>query len=205
MGFTRTATKLRCIIRAKSLDPDDAERLFLLDQKKNPKDLMPKFGLGLVYKERSEYDKAISYLQEASEVAPRAIPILTNLGEAYLMKGQNTKAIEVFKNVLDVDRRDKATLFLLGLSYEKLEDYRQSAEFFERLTLLPPVKDQVFYHLGLSYGRRDILDLAHYNFAIYFKKMGDMKKARFHLKKAEEHLSNNPVLREKIKKELKKE
>jgi hypothetical protein len=35
--------------------------------------------------------------------------------------------------------------------------------------------------------------------------MGDIKKARFHLKKAEKLSDNNPVLREKIKKELKKE
>ncbi|MFC1883980.1 M48 family metalloprotease [Thermodesulfobacteriota bacterium] len=195
----------KVVIRAKSLDPDDAERLFLLDHKKDTKDVMPQFGLGLVYKEKSEFDNAISYLKKASEIAPRAIPILTNLGESYLMKGQNMKAIEVFRGALNLDSRDKATLFLLGLSYEKQEDYRQSADFFERLASLPPVKDQVYYHLGLSYGRRDILDLAHYNFAIYFKKMGEIKKARFHLKKAEELSDNNPALREKIKKELTKE
>jgi len=200
--FKRLFPFFKVILRAKSLEPHEAERFFLLEQSKDPSGAMPKFGLGLVYKEKSEYNKAIRFLTMAREAAPGEIPIMTSLGEAYLMNGQNSKAIEVLGAALELDTEDKASLFLLGLSHEKDKAHRQAIEVFERLVSLPPVKVQVYYHLGLAYGKKNRLELAHYNFGLYFKKLGENRKAEFHFRKAENLSGNNPSLRKKIRKEI---
>lgn len=202
--FKENFPLFKVIIRAESLDPDNAERLFKRDIEKDPSGPLPEFGLGLVYKKMSEYKNAINHLKRAKKAAPSSIPILTSLGEAYLMNGQVKEAVDVLEESLKLSPGDKATLFILGLSYEKIEDNVKSSEIFERLASFPPVKDQVYYHLGLAYGRRGILGRAHYNFAIYFKKLGETKKSKFHLKKAEEHSNSDPSLKEKIRKEMKK-
>ena len=187
------------------MDPDQAERLFLEDLEKDPSGPLPEFGLGLVYKEESEYKKAIQHLIKANNASPRSIPIMTKLGESYLMNGQLSEAVRVLNEALDMAPGDKATLFILGLCYEKMEDSVKATELFERLASFPPVKDQIYYHLGLAYGKRNMLGQAHYYFGLYFKNLGKMEKARFHFRKAEDASGNDPTLKEKIKKEMKKE
>jgi tetratricopeptide (TPR) repeat protein len=128
--------------------------------------------------------------------------ILKNLGEAYQMSGQNREAISVLELALKQDADDKSALFLVGLSYENLEQYEKAISIFERLTSFKPVENAVYYHLGLSYGRQDKLALAHYNFGLYFKRLGQIQKARFHFRKAHSLSENDPALRKKILKEI---
>jgi hypothetical protein len=45
--------------------------------------------------------------------------------------------------------------------------------------------------------------LAHYNFGLYFKRLRDAGKARFHFEKAQKLAGNDAVLRDKIQNELK--
>ena len=74
---------------------------------------------------------------------------------------------------------------------------------FEKIASYKPVKEEVYYHLGISHGKRNNLARAHYNFGLYYKKAGPIQKALFHFQKAHSLSKNNPVLREKIKKESK--
>ena len=188
----------KTVLRAKYLDSHEAERLFNLELKNGVGDTLPHFGLGIIYKERSEYDRGISHFIKALEGAPGSIMILRNLGEAYQMSGQNRKAISALEQALKQDEDDKSTLFLLGLSYENLEEYEKAVSLFEKLTSFRPVENDVYYHLGLSYGRQGKLALAHYNFGLYFKRSGQLQKAQFHFRKADELSGNDPALKKKI-------
>jgi len=189
----------KTILRAKCLDPDYAERLFNLELKKNPGAALPHFGLGIVYMKKSEISEAIRHLEKALEGYPGAIPIFTNLGEAYQLSGQDKLAIRVLKKALDLDYGNVPTLYLLGISYENLDQYENAIHIFERLASDTPVKNEVYYHLGISYGRQNRLMLAHYNFGLYFKKIGQIKNAKFHFRKAEDLSRNNPALQKKIR------
>jgi tetratricopeptide (TPR) repeat protein len=82
----------KTILRAECMDSQEAERLFLLDLKKNPSSFLSNFGLGIVYKERSEYDSAIRHLKIALKEDPASTPVLRNLGETYHMAGQDREA-----------------------------------------------------------------------------------------------------------------
>jgi len=119
------------------------------------------------------------------------------------LKGEINKAVSTLKEALEIDRGNKSVIFLLGLSLEKLDQYEKAIPLFEKLAALPPVKNEVYYHLGLSYGRQERLALAHYNFGIYFRELAQIQKAKFHFRKAEELSDNNPELREKINKAAK--
>ena len=188
----------KTLLRAKCLDHCEAERLFNMELKKNPRCTLTHFGLGVVYKEKSQCELGIHHLHKALEGEPDSIAILRVLGQAYQMNGQDREAISVFKRALSIDEADRSTLFLLGMSYERLEQYEKAIHIYKKLTAFKPIKSAVYYHLGLSYGRHNQLSLAHYNFGLYFKQRGQIKKSRFHFQKAEDFLDNNPALKKKI-------
>ena len=190
-------------LRAECMDSEEAERLFLLDLKKDPSSFLSNFGLGIVYKERSEYDRAIRHLKIALKEDPASTPVLRNLGETYQMKGQEREAIQVLEKAYDLDNQNRSTIFLLALSYENLEKYEMAIQLLEKLTYLKPVDNEVYYHLGLSYGRQNQLALAHYNFGLYFSNLRQIQKASFHFQKADSLSGNNPALKNKIRDAIK--
>ncbi|MDY6972603.1 MAG: M48 family metalloprotease, partial [Thermodesulfobacteriota bacterium] len=197
--FREVSLIFQTIVRAKCLDPNEAERFFRLELEKTPGAILPNLGLGIVYKEKTEYSKAIHHLNKALELEPDFIPILTTLGEVYQMKGKYTEALRVLEAALKLDAGDRAALFLLGLSYENMEQHEKALRFFERLASFEPVKNEVYYHLGLSYGKQGKLVLAHYNFGLYFSKLGQARIAGFHFRKAHDLSGDDPTLRRKIR------
>lgn len=198
--FRRLFPFFKTVLRAKYMEPREAERLFKRALEKDPDSTMAHLGLGIVWKERSEYDLAVDHFQEALKGQPDSLLVLKNLGEAYQLKGQNGEAIGVLEKVLKIDDRDKSALFLLAMSYQNLEEYPKAVRLYERLTSMQPVKEEVFYNLGVSYGRQNKLALAHYNFGLYFKKLGKEQKAGFHFQKAKDLSNNDPALRRRIQK-----
>jgi len=201
--FRRLFPLFQTIVRAKGLESDVAERVFTRKLEKDPDSAYAHFGLGIVYTESLEYAQAIRNLKKAHKKEPEFVPILTALGKAYQMNGEDKKAIRVLKKAMKLAYEDKSIAFLLGVSYENLEQYERAARIFERLAYFAPVKEEVYYHLGISYGRLDRLALAHYNFGIYFKRIGRMDKSIFHFQKALELSEDDPAMKEKIRKETK--
>ena len=200
-GFRALFPVFKTVITGKCLDPDDAEMIFNKELKRDPGSFLPHFGLGMAYMEASKYERAISELKIAVKGNPGFVPILRTLGEAYQMNGQDNEALIALKRALKLDRGDKATLYLLGITYENSGRYKRALPFFEKLAALRPVRVDVYYHLGISYGRENRLGLAHYNFGIYFKKKGQLNKAKFHFQKAKDLSGNNTALKKKILKE----
>ena len=117
------------------------------------------------------------------------------------MDGQQKKAVRVLKAALELDHGDKAALFLMGTLYEEQGKTKKALRIFKKLSYLKPVRNNVYYHLGVCYGRENQLAFAHYNFGIYFKNSGRFQKAVFHFRKAKRMASENTALLEKIRKE----
>jgi predicted Zn-dependent protease len=202
--FRKQFPVFKTICRATCLDPQEAERLFDLDLSKDPNASLAHLGLGMVYKERSDYDPAVKQFQKALEGGVGLLPILKNLAEVYQMKGQDNEAISYLEKALKLDDRDRGTRFLLAVSYENLQEYDKALRLFEELAAYEPVKSEVFYHLGLCYGRLDRLALAHYNFGLHFQRSGQKEKSLFHFRKAEELSAGDAALRRKIQDAMKK-
>ncbi len=201
-GFRELFPLFKTIVRAKSVDPPDAERVFNGQLDRDPDSALANFGLGMVWKERAEYDRALEHFEKALKGQPDSVPILRNLGETYQLKGQDAKALEVFEKALRVNGQDRSTLFLLAVSYQNLEKYREAIDLYEKLAALGPAREEVFYNLGVSYGREGRLALAHYNFGIYFRRLGKGEKAKFHFQKALDLSKNDPALTGRIHKAM---
>jgi predicted Zn-dependent protease len=190
----------KTILTAKYSDPLQAESAFKLELEKDPQSTYANFGLGIVWRESAEYNRAIGHFEKALKREPDSVLILRNLAETYQLLGQDGKAIEILSKALDVYGRDKGSLYLLAMSYQNLERYSKAIKIYEKLKRRKPVRNEVFYNLGVSYGRRNQLAHAHYNFGIYFARLFQFDKARFHFQKAESLSGNDPALQKKIKK-----
>ena len=193
----------KTIVRAKSLEPRDAERVFNRDLEKNPDSGLAHFGLGLVCNRKSEYDLAIEHFQKALLGKPDSVPVLRSLGQSYQMKGQDAEAIAVLEKALRIDQQDISLLFLLAFSYQNLKQYEKAIRLYERLVAMNAANGQVFYNLGVSYGKEGKLAVAHYNFGIYFKRLGRREKATFHFQKAAALCKNDPALKSRIENAMK--
>jgi len=191
----------KTIVMAISKEPKDAEIQFQNSLKKDPEAWLPQLGLGIVLMRESKYPEAIIALKKARKEQPEFPPILRTLGEAYFMDGQQKKARGVLKTALELDHGDKAALLLMGTLYEEQGKTEKALRIFKKLSYLKPVRNNVYYHLGVCYGREKQLALAHYNFGIYFKNSGRFQKAMFHFDKAKKMASENAALLEKIRKE----
>lgn len=200
--FRRLFPYFKAVVVAKSGDPENAEKLFQEELGKNPDSAPALFGMGLVRKEKLQYAEAQEYLEKALSKEPDMLPILTALAQSYQMQGRDERAIRVLEKALKINERDRTTLLLLAVSYQNLEDYRKSIVFLERLASMKPVNDEVYYHLGMCYGREGKLAVAHYNFGVYFKRTGVLDKARFHFQKAQELAGSDQLLRSKIQAEI---
>ncbi|MBN1106473.1 MAG: M48 family metalloprotease [Deltaproteobacteria bacterium] len=186
-------------VAAKTGDPSEMEAQFSKALEKDPGSVLAHYGLGIVRQDRSDYDKAISHFQAALKGSPDSLPILRRLAESYQLKGQDKEALRILERAARLDSLDRSTLFLLAKSYQNMEEDAKAIPLYERLLLMPPVKDEVYYDLGLAYGRQNRLGQAHYNFAIFFKRTGAKGKAKFHFQKAEDLSKGDPVLQRKIR------
>ncbi len=199
--FNNNFRMFQTVVRAKGLETQIAEKFFKDALKEDPDSVSAHFGLGLVHEGKTDYREAIRHLNRALEKQPASVPIIVNLGKIYQTSGEDKKAISVFNRAMKLSYEDNSIAYLMGISYENLEKYEKAIRMFERLTYFNPVSDDVYYHLGMSYGKLDNLLHAHYNFGIYFKRIGKMQKATFHFKKAFDFCTDDPVMKEKISKE----
>jgi predicted Zn-dependent protease len=197
--FRKLFPYLKMTIVARYAEPQEAERFLKRVSAGSPDSQKADYGYGLLWKEKEDYGKAIEFLEKASREDPTFLPILRDLGEAYQLKGQDKQAIAVLERAMRINDQDKATLFLMAVSYQNLEDFDKAILFYERLASMKPVKDEVYHNLGVSYGRKGTLALAHYNFGIYFSRIGEMRNAKFHFQKSEELAANDPALKNRIR------
>lgn len=179
-------------------DKEDATREFKKRLLADPESSMAHYGLGLVLEREGFMNESLDHFKIALRKDPDSIPVMFSLGRAYQTNGQYDNSISILNKALDLSPKDKEIMDLLALSLQNLELYSQAAKIYERLTFLPPVKDRVYYNLGLVYGRQGELGLAHYNLGIYFTKLRMREKALFHFNKAREFAGSKPALRKKI-------
>jgi len=196
--FRKLFPYFKTVCIAKSMDYQTASRYLSVGGEKKAESPVFQFGLGVLQKERMDYPKAIEHFQRALKEAPDLTPILIELAEVYQLQGQDRKAIELVNRVLRTDERNKAALYLTGMSYQNLEDYSKATVFYERLVSMRPVKDEVFYNLGVCYGRQEKLALAHYNTGLYFQRAFDFRKARYHFLKADQLAGSDQGLKNRI-------
>lgn len=201
--FKKEYPIFRTIIMAKYGQRDEMINQFSSDLSKNPDSPLANLGMGILLKENDHYPRAIEHLEKAVKGIDEPLLALKYLSETYQLNNEPEKAVSILKEALDKNGNDKTSLLTLAKIYQDNEEYDKSIDIYEKLKLMKPVKDDVFYNLGYSYGKKNKLGLAHYNFGLFYDRLRNMKEARFHFQEAKKDASGNEELLKKIEDSMK--
>jgi tetratricopeptide (TPR) repeat protein len=95
------------------------------------------YYLGIIYKEKGEYDLALEYLKDAN-VKDEVIGAIAlgNIGDIYIDLGDYQEALKYFnKAISHSDNSFTAPIYLnkAALTYTALENYKKATEFYQQI------------------------------------------------------------------------
>ena len=175
---------------------------FSYELSKSPDSPLANLGMGIILKDKGEYLKSIDHLNKAVKGLADPAPVLRYLSEAYLFNNEPEKAILTLNEALKNNGNDKPNLITLAETYQKTEEYKKASKIYEKLKLMEPVADDIYYNLGYSYGRENKLGLAHYNFGLFYERLKNIKEAHFHFEEAKKKTTDDPELLRKIEESI---
>lgn len=106
--------------------------------KKNPQDWNALVGLGNLYYDINQFDKAIPYYQRAIEIK-KDPNVLADLGTSLRETGRPEEAIKTYEEVLKIDDKHwKAVYNIIIVSINDLKDKKRASLYFEKLKVLNP-------------------------------------------------------------------
>ena len=202
--FRKQYPIFRTIIMAKYEKKDEMLNKFTLELSKHPDSPLGNLGMGIVLKENGDYPQSIDHLNKAIKGLADPSPVLRYLSEAYLLNNNPEKAISIIQEALQNNGNDIPSLLTLAKTYQKIEEYNKAIDIYEKLKLMEPVEDNIFYNLGYSYGKENRLGLAHYNFGLFYERLKNMREAHFHFNEAKKKAADNPELLRKIEESISK-
>jgi len=92
-----------------------------------------------------------------------------------------------------IDQTNTKSLAYLGNSNEAMGFYEKAIEYFHVLEAAELEDEEIYYSIGMVYGKLKEMGDSHYYFGIYFKKQRKIETALFHFKEALKYYPmNNP-------------
>lgn len=84
-----------------------------------------------LYMQQGDYEKAVTTLQKARQLAPLNMSLLTNLSFAYFLQRDFSKAIETGQMAIAMDDADQKAFQVLGLSYKSIASYKEANKMYK--------------------------------------------------------------------------
>jgi len=134
----RPVDALDLLVRAHKLAPQNTDTIFLLAR---------------VSMTQNYFEDAIPLLESGLKIAPQRADLHAALGESYFMSGKEEKAIEEFKNLIEVDPSARSYAFM-GLSYRHLGRFDEARKYFQQGLKLDPHNASCLFNLGYIEGRQ---------------------------------------------------
>jgi tetratricopeptide (TPR) repeat protein len=114
----------------------EAKSQFEQCSKLDPKNVEPRYQLGLIFKSEGEGAKAVQLFEEVITLAPKHANALRDLGALYLQTGDEAKARAVLERAAALNSQDAETHFLLSRLYNLTGERtlaRQHLDLFQKL------------------------------------------------------------------------
>ncbi len=156
-------------------------------------------GLGIVYTRMKQYTKAGLEFNQAHELCPEDNLILREQGRFYFTIGKMDKASPLLRKAYMRNPRDVMALFFIARIEGERKNYKQAIFTMRKVAELVPHDQEIHYHLGRMLGESGHYFQAHTQLAYAALYGLDIKKAQFHLRKAE-GLAKTKKQREELKK-----
>jgi tetratricopeptide (TPR) repeat protein len=144
-----------CLIRSAKLDEGMADLVWYTQQ--HPKDARGLYELAIAETVR-ERDKALVDLNRALAIDPKFHAARHARAALYYQMGKTDQSIADLKIVLAAEPDNSASLDALGEDYERLGQFPQAAEIFDRAYKLAPKDPRIlthYAHLLLRLGRKE--------------------------------------------------
>jgi tetratricopeptide (TPR) repeat protein len=101
----------------------------------------------LVLEKEGSIDEAISYLEAKANDFPLSADLKFQIGRFYFNKGENNKAIDIFKEAIILMPNHSNAIYSLGLAHEKIGNTSAALEQFKKALELNPdnkeIKDKI--------------------------------------------------------------
>ena len=129
---SRPLDALDLLIRAHKVAPENADVIFLMAQ---------------ISMSQDYFEDAIPLLESGVQIAPQRADLRASLGESYFIAGKSEKAIEEFKQLLQLDKSARSYAFL-GVAYRDLGRFDEAKQYFHQGLKLDPRNAACLYNLG---------------------------------------------------------
>ncbi len=132
-----------------------------------PKDFRWAYLLGRLLESQGDLKQAVEHYRRAAAIEPEDLPTLLHLAQAQLNLNRPELAEPLFKEAISRDPYPSSASALVGLGNISLSrnDPEEAIEYFETAVSLQPEANSIHYPLAMSY-----------------RQIGDLEKAREHLK-----------------------
>jgi type IV pilus biogenesis/stability protein PilW len=120
----------------------------------NNKDILN--GLGIVFMQIGEFDKALRYFKRVLELDSRYSEAYNNIGVILLQSGRFNEAIEAFKGALSnpLYQYPERAYYNLGNAYYRMGRYEDAIRSFEGSVRLMPDFVMSYYGLALALNKK---------------------------------------------------
>ncbi len=125
------------------------------------------YNIALTYYYMKEYAKSEEFLKGSIALNPNIAEAHNLLGQIYISKNKEKKALKLFKKALKLDPELRDAQYNVATVYLRLGNYQQAQTEYEKTLQLEPS-----------------FSLAHYNLGIIFRYKKAYEKALFHFEKS---------------------
>jgi predicted Zn-dependent protease len=177
-GFDLVHTRLVALYT----DEKAALNRFKSNLEASPDDPLAHYGYALALTRVDQWHQAAEHMKRAIEGHAMTTSMLQDLGKIYFHDGQYVKAMEALS--ASQSEKDPESRLYLGRTQMELGRMAEARDTFENLVRYNENFTQAYYYLGESSGRLGDMFGAHYNLGRFYRQMGNLKNAGFHLNRA---------------------
>jgi len=116
---------------------------------KNPELSRPGLlSIGYILRKKGDFDKAISYYEQALEMDPIDVDAYVYLRNLYIIAGEYEKSIEISKKIIDLEPQRPANYLRYGYALRIIGEHDRAIRQYKKAVELNPVN---LYYLGWAY------------------------------------------------------
>jgi tetratricopeptide (TPR) repeat protein len=124
---------------------------------KNPDSAHPLSVLGEYKEQQDQLAAAEQIYLKALSVDNRHAPTHYRLGRLHLKREKFSQGLEHLKQAIELETENPVYLEALGAEYERLGDYLEAVNLFERVSVLEPDRLEIYVKLGDLYKKKEML------------------------------------------------
>jgi len=154
------------------------------DLKNHPDDIDVLYGLALVQEKAGLMTQAGNSFQKAIKLAPEDEDIVRDTGIFHFLNGRSEDAVILLKKAHHLNSDDVNAASWLAKAYAATGQYASALDLYRELEAKKIDDIDIYYDMGMVYGKTNHPGESHYNFGLFFMKKKKKDSALFHFNAA---------------------